>query len=226
MENAFKISSGKQTGSAAVFEKASRLNHSCVLCAERMVIEGPDGVPMLTLVAARDIAEGQEIIVQYVSPVVTTAQRQRSIWRRWKFTCNCTLCRRPGHEIQMSDERRTKIQPWQKVLLGAKLDRTTLNAEAAVQAWEFIEECENEEEMSEHFLALRYACVVKAKGCKLTSFDSCYIAAFSAGRLSEFSVLKRCVERLLEFMDGPHGVPPPQQDWIRRTYKWLLDKGI
>lgn len=60
--------------------------------------------------ATKDIAAGEEILVNYVDPLDTTAARQEALSFRWSFTCTCRLCARPENDRKTSDERRKKIK--------------------------------------------------------------------------------------------------------------------
>lgn len=60
--------------------------------------------------ATKDIAAGEEILVDYVEPLDPTAARQEALSHRWNFICSCRLCARPEPERKASDERRKKIK--------------------------------------------------------------------------------------------------------------------
>lgn len=63
------------------------MNHGCLPNSVRTFIGD-----ILLLRASRDIAEGEEILSQYVSPELKYEDRQRGFRGTWGFTCDCGLC--------------------------------------------------------------------------------------------------------------------------------------
>eukprot|EP00446_Apocalathium_sp_SHHI-4_P056498 CAMPEP_0177295034 /NCGR_PEP_ID=MMETSP0368-20130122/1646_1 /TAXON_ID=447022 ORGANISM="Scrippsiella hangoei-like, Strain SHHI-4" /NCGR_SAMPLE_ID=MMETSP0368 /ASSEMBLY_ACC=CAM_ASM_000363 /LENGTH=162 /DNA_ID=CAMNT_0018753011 /DNA_START=67 /DNA_END=553 /DNA_ORIENTATION=- len=45
-----------------------------------------------TMVALRDIKEGEELNLAYVSPSYELTERLTSLWRHWGFVCTCQKC--------------------------------------------------------------------------------------------------------------------------------------
>lgn len=92
---------------SGIFEKLSRLNHSCLPNAERWWdIERE--VEMVH--AIRNIEEGDEITVAYTGVSgLSRSERQTLISTRWRFECYCECCQLSGPEAKASDERRQLI---------------------------------------------------------------------------------------------------------------------
>ncbi|KAH9498595.1 hypothetical protein Btru_007704 [Bulinus truncatus] len=78
-----------------LFPLASLLNHSCMNNA--VIMSGEvDGRPGIWVKAVQDILEGQEIVVSYVSPLMTRTERRVRLWSRYKFICHCLRCEYEG----------------------------------------------------------------------------------------------------------------------------------
>ncbi|RDB28336.1 SET domain-containing protein 5 [Hypsizygus marmoreus] len=93
--NAFATSLGKDDGSgvsySAVFDKLSRVNHSCV----------PNAVTKFDLAsfsssmcAIREIKTGEQIFIAYCDTGASTAARQREL-KPYGFECSCRRCTDP-----------------------------------------------------------------------------------------------------------------------------------
>ncbi|KAF2266270.1 SET domain-containing protein [Lojkania enalia] len=67
---------------------ASYVNHSCLPNSVRTFIGD-----IHFLRATRDIAAGEEITHQYVSPAIDIADRQEQYMGTWNFECDCRLCK-------------------------------------------------------------------------------------------------------------------------------------
>lgn len=84
----------------AVFPLTARCNHSCEPNAEVKSQEFVD--THIDIVAVRDLAAGEELLISYV-PVGagvgkrSTIQRRRELQAKYLFHCNCSRCRY-GHE--------------------------------------------------------------------------------------------------------------------------------
>eukprot|EP00913_Durusdinium_trenchii_P036089 g33770.t1 len=96
-----------------VFERISRLNHSC----EPNVRLLPAGPKQLLVVAAVDIREGEELCICYpernILPMLhflhaPTSWRRRTL-ERWQFLCRCVRCEAPRPE----QEARALVSPLQ-----------------------------------------------------------------------------------------------------------------
>lgn len=79
----------------AVYEFASKINHSCDPNTRWSSLEGPPqpDMPMiLYFVAVRPIQKGEEITVQYEMVMGKTATRRATIQNSRRFECVCTAC--------------------------------------------------------------------------------------------------------------------------------------
>jgi hypothetical protein len=73
---------------SGVFPGAALLNHSCSPnCFKRFTAEGN-----LELVAARDIATGEELCHSYINELAFRSERQRQLLEGYGFTCKCARC--------------------------------------------------------------------------------------------------------------------------------------
>jgi len=75
----------------ALYPTFSLINHSCV-CNSRFQIY-PDRSILLR--AQVDIAEGEEITTQYLTPFLGTLARRKKIRKNWFFDCACERCADP-----------------------------------------------------------------------------------------------------------------------------------
>jgi len=103
--NAFGLGgNGRESG---IFEVASRFNHSCLPNAHHVWKAGR-GVMEVT--ATRDIPEGTEITMSYLSLsefFVPHKPRQAVLEDRYGFRCDCAAC--AGPEVRARDKRRVQI---------------------------------------------------------------------------------------------------------------------
>jgi [histone H3]-lysine4/36 N-trimethyltransferase SMYD len=92
-----------QTGqpvALGLFPLVSMLNHSCDFNAEHRFswtslsssTSQNKTVPKLQIIAAKDIAEGEEICYSYIPHDLDTASRQAILKKTYGFNCNCTKC--------------------------------------------------------------------------------------------------------------------------------------
>lgn len=60
------------------------------------------------LVAAKPIASGEEVFIEYSPEQATMTRKERRAWllRGWQFRCNCKLCAADFDTRQLSDARR------------------------------------------------------------------------------------------------------------------------
>jgi len=104
--NAFGL--GYKSRESGIFEVASRFNHSCLPNASHFWKAGR-GVMEVT--AQRDIPEGAEITMSYLSSsefFLPHKPRQAVLEYRYGFRCDCAAC--AGPEVRARDERRVQIQ--------------------------------------------------------------------------------------------------------------------
>lgn len=98
---------GCNSSLAGVFEKLSRVNHSCRPNAERWWDE-ERGVE--TVYAIRGIEANEEITVGYTGVAGSTQTSRKSLLNRaWRFECVCECCILTGPARQLSDKRRQFI---------------------------------------------------------------------------------------------------------------------
>ncbi|KAI8994142.1 SET domain-containing protein [Trametes punicea] len=91
--NNFVLHSHLNSYGHGVFPLASRLfNHSCVPNAVCKYIIRPEKSVMMQVVALREIAEGEEIIVPYLDPALPYQTRQDALLANYGFGCRCRLC--------------------------------------------------------------------------------------------------------------------------------------
>jgi len=104
---------------AAIFAEACRINHACDNNAQKSWNEK---VKRHTVHALRDIEQGDEITITYLSPLKNRAARQKALQERFGFTCLCHLCSLPPEQSQESDRRLEEIHHLDGVInqLGTK----------------------------------------------------------------------------------------------------------
>ncbi|KAH7401742.1 hypothetical protein DE146DRAFT_735078 [Phaeosphaeria sp. MPI-PUGE-AT-0046c] len=76
----------------------SYINHSCLPNSVRTFLGD-----LMLLRATRDISAGEEITAQYVTPELTTEDRQQKYKGTWGFECDCRLCeveRNVGSDVE------------------------------------------------------------------------------------------------------------------------------
>lgn len=78
------------TGSA-IFETASRINHSCMPNAHFAWNESLGAEGMQTVHAMIDIYPGDEILISYCNPLLTDEERQWEL-QHYGFKCRCWVC--------------------------------------------------------------------------------------------------------------------------------------
>ncbi|KAF7289312.1 Aldehyde dehydrogenase [Mycena indigotica] len=87
---------------SVICENISRLNHSC---APNTAFSLDKAMLAYRLYAVRDIAEGEELTLQYVDVLCSKTQRQEAL-KPYDVTCACSVCTDPTTE---SDKRRSMI---------------------------------------------------------------------------------------------------------------------
>jgi hypothetical protein len=98
---------GSKASSGGLFPEASRINHSCRHNSQNTWNEN---IGRLTIHALRDIEEGEEITITYLTITSEYADRQRFLKEKFKFDCKCELCSLPRAQQKRSDARLREIQ--------------------------------------------------------------------------------------------------------------------
>eukprot|EP00984_Skeletonema_dohrnii_P011210 scaffold4458_cov189-Skeletonema_dohrnii-CCMP3373.AAC.5 len=84
-----------------VYPCAALLNHSCAPNAilRYKLDSGDNGgkgeafhLPLLQIIACRDIVKGEELTHSYVDLMLSTKERQGRLWKTHGFTCECKRC--------------------------------------------------------------------------------------------------------------------------------------
>jgi len=99
--NTFQMMVGGQDH-LAVFPETSRLNHACAANAQYYL--DPERLTHFVH-ATRPIAQGEEILISYTSPLEFTEVRQQHLQEGFHFTCTCPRCTAK----ETSDARLTQI---------------------------------------------------------------------------------------------------------------------
>ncbi|KAL1839515.1 hypothetical protein VTJ49DRAFT_1453 [Mycothermus thermophilus] len=90
-----------------LFADLARFNHDC---RPNAFIHFSQTTLAMTVWAARDIEEGEEITITY-SPAGTPSRERRDMLERvWGFKCQCSLCTASPAEIEASDGNREEIR--------------------------------------------------------------------------------------------------------------------
>ncbi|KAI8974886.1 SET domain-containing protein [Trametes punicea] len=100
---------GKARGGrrAGIFLVAARLNHSC---HPNIARSWDEDAQRMTFRALRDVAEGEELCMNYVDVLGTRAQRMEELRNAFGFECVCEACALKGEELAESDRRRAAIR--------------------------------------------------------------------------------------------------------------------
>ncbi|KAM0421208.1 hypothetical protein ACHAPT_010928 [Fusarium lateritium] len=98
---------GPKAPNGGVFLNASRINHGCLPNAQNSWNEN---IKKLTIHACRDIEEGEEINITYLSEHANYEARQSALEDRFHFRCSCSFCSLPVAERKLSDARMDEIQ--------------------------------------------------------------------------------------------------------------------
>jgi len=96
---------GKELG-AAVYPKASRLNHSC---APNVACGFDSAKNMIEVRAVQDVDVGEELQVCYIDPVNMAEDRGKLLKARYNFQCDCKVCSLPPEQLQNNDKVRREI---------------------------------------------------------------------------------------------------------------------
>ena len=76
----------------ALYPTFSFLSHSCLCNAKFNILRDRS----LHLVAQTHIKAGEEITIQYMTPMLGNPQRQQKIRKNWYFDCSCARCSDPS----------------------------------------------------------------------------------------------------------------------------------
>ncbi|KAI0821912.1 SET domain-containing protein [Trametes gibbosa] len=100
---------GKTRGGrrAGIFLTAARLNHSCRPNVARV---WDQDTHQMTFRALRDVAEGEELCMNYVDVLGTRAQRAEELRTSFGFECMCEACALGFEEQAESDRRRAALR--------------------------------------------------------------------------------------------------------------------
>ena len=94
------------TGSEiGLFPKIARINHSC---RPNAAYYWNEKLNKRLVYATRDIEEGEEIFVSFISLLMTRKERQKKL-ARYGFTCTCPACSLDPKHVHRSDKSRTDI---------------------------------------------------------------------------------------------------------------------
>lgn len=99
-----KARSGRKAG---VFLTAARLNHSC---RPNLARSWDEASQQMTFRALRDVAEGEELCLNYVDVIGTRVQRTEELQSAYGFECVCEACALGFEELAESDRRRAAIR--------------------------------------------------------------------------------------------------------------------
>ncbi|KAI1363074.1 hypothetical protein F5Y08DRAFT_341037 [Xylaria arbuscula] len=93
-----------RTRHLGAYPDVARFNHDCRPNVHYRITE-----MTMTVVAARDITEGEELTISYVDIFLPSKKRKERI-RSWGFECACALCQGPKNETIASDKRLRRIE--------------------------------------------------------------------------------------------------------------------
>jgi len=111
-----------------VFPQFSLLNHSCAPNAVRNVEDEETGD--LKVIAARDIAKGEEITIKYFSQEIAALKREKRLEKlvNWGFTCNCEICSLEGEELEHNEKTREALETAKTELRLCPTDPTNVKS--------------------------------------------------------------------------------------------------
>lgn len=94
------------TGSEiGLFPKIARINHSC---RPNAAYYWNEKLKRRFVYATREIEEGEEIFVSFISLLMTREERQKKL-ARYGFVCTCPACSQHSDELHHSDQTRVDI---------------------------------------------------------------------------------------------------------------------
>ncbi len=91
---------------AGIFLNASRINHACDSNSQVFWNENTE---QITVHALRDIEQGEEIMITYMSSLKTRKDRRKFLQKHYGFNCLCNLCCLPADQRRESDARFERI---------------------------------------------------------------------------------------------------------------------
>jgi hypothetical protein len=98
---------GKGSPFAGVFPNIARFNHDCSPNAHYSY---DDEKACATLYAVKEIDEGEEIVISYINPLQSRADRLQYLEEHFGFICRCKRCAETDTEsAEISDNRREEI---------------------------------------------------------------------------------------------------------------------
>ncbi|KAF1960971.1 SET domain-containing protein 5 [Byssothecium circinans] len=104
--NALPLGAGDDVALGGIFLEASRINHACMSNAQNTWNEA---LGKLMIHACKDIEEGEEITISYLSKMETHAKRQQELRDTFGFECRCAMCEVEPEKRQESDARIAEI---------------------------------------------------------------------------------------------------------------------
>jgi hypothetical protein len=105
-----------------LFAVASRMNHSCRPNTNNV---WDPNTKQMTVIATRDIEEGEEITSTYIEGFARRDDRRRHLWSLLGFQCYCELCMLPPKLRNRSDQNIDEINAaWQRIKIAAKWENS------------------------------------------------------------------------------------------------------
>ncbi|KAK3987356.1 hypothetical protein QBC44DRAFT_295254 [Cladorrhinum sp. PSN332] len=93
-----------------LFVNVARFNHDC---RPNAFIHFSETTLAMTIWAAKDIEEGEEITITYSAAGMVSKERQETLEKVWGFKCKCALCTSPPSTLSKSDSNRKEIRKLQ-----------------------------------------------------------------------------------------------------------------
>jgi hypothetical protein len=92
--NAFNVKPDEASRAhcSGLYSKLALFNHSCNPNCGIQYRTGPDGTPLIRLVALRTIASGEELFISYTNPYVRVSVRRAALKKNFFFDCACIFC--------------------------------------------------------------------------------------------------------------------------------------
>ncbi|KII90144.1 hypothetical protein PLICRDRAFT_581341 [Plicaturopsis crispa FD-325 SS-3] len=103
-------------GHGGLYTLHSHLNHSCSPSISVRHLDRGTALARITLIARRDIAQGEELVITYVDPGQSLKERRHAL-RAWGFgTCQCARCVDEEKAIKSSGTDALEIDDLEKEL--------------------------------------------------------------------------------------------------------------
>ncbi|CAE7777202.1 smyd5 [Symbiodinium sp. CCMP2592] len=96
----------------ALFDRISRLNHSCQPNVEfNLTWDNSRGNVVNTITAMSDICEGEELNISYLPLRLCLAveERRRQLLEHWEFVCRCPRCEAEGGPPKPTEPRPARV---------------------------------------------------------------------------------------------------------------------